>query len=65
MYGPVPDQPYEAIAYWQMFGSAHAEGISAAFADGSVRGVSYQIANAVFQLLCRKDDGQLIDATAL
>jgi prepilin-type processing-associated H-X9-DG protein len=65
MYGPVRDQPLETLAYWQMFGSAHSEAINAAFADGSVRAISYAIANPVFQLLCRKDDGQSIDATGL
>jgi prepilin-type N-terminal cleavage/methylation domain-containing protein/prepilin-type processing-associated H-X9-DG protein len=65
MYGPVPDQPLDNINFWQMFGSAHVEGINAAFADGSVRLVRYEIANAVFQLLCRKNDGTSIDAQAL
>lgn len=64
-YGPIPDQPLTNIAYWQMFGSAHSEAINAAFADGSVRPISYEIANAVFQLLCRKDDDLLVDATSL
>jgi prepilin-type N-terminal cleavage/methylation domain-containing protein/prepilin-type processing-associated H-X9-DG protein len=65
MYGPVPDQPLENLAYWQMFGSAHSQGINAVFADGSVRPISYSVANAIFQLLCRKDDGQSVDASAL
>ncbi len=61
MYGPVPDQPLDKLAYWQMFGSAHPQGVNAVFADGSVRQIGYSIANSVFQLLCRKDDGQTID----
>jgi prepilin-type N-terminal cleavage/methylation domain-containing protein/prepilin-type processing-associated H-X9-DG protein len=65
MYGPIPDQPLSTIAYWQMFGSAHSEGINAVFADCSVRSISYTISNPIFQLLCRKDDGMPIDATAL
>ena len=65
MYGPIQDQPLRTIAYWQMFGSAHVEGVNAAFADGSVRLIRYDIANPIFQLLCRKDDGTAIDATAL
>jgi len=65
MFGPIRDEPLDKIAYWQMFGSAHVEGINASFADGSVRAVSYEIANAVFQLLCRRDDGRLIDASTL
>jgi prepilin-type N-terminal cleavage/methylation domain-containing protein/prepilin-type processing-associated H-X9-DG protein len=65
MYGPIRDQPLANIAYWQMFGSAHPQGINVVFADGSVRSIGYTIANSVFQLLCRKDDGMLIDASAL
>jgi prepilin-type N-terminal cleavage/methylation domain-containing protein/prepilin-type processing-associated H-X9-DG protein len=65
MYGPIPDQPLTNLAYWQMFGSAHPDGINAVFADGSVRSISYAISNPIFQLLCRKDDGMLIDASAL
>jgi hypothetical protein len=65
MYGPIPDQPLGSIAYWQMFGSAHPAGINAVFADASVRLINYSISNPVFQLLCRKDDGQLIDPSAL
>ena len=65
MWGPIPDQPLGTIAYWQMFGSAHSSGVHAVFADGSVRTISYTISNPVFQLLCRKDDAQMIDAGAL
>lgn len=57
MYGPVRDQRYGSIAYWQMFGSAHASGVGTLMADGSVRSTSFTIRNAIFQLLCRKDDG--------
>jgi prepilin-type N-terminal cleavage/methylation domain-containing protein/prepilin-type processing-associated H-X9-DG protein len=61
MNGPIRDQPYGTVAYWQMFGSAHAAGINAVFADGSVKLISYNVPNAVFQLLCRKDDGLVVD----
>jgi prepilin-type processing-associated H-X9-DG protein len=44
-----------------MFGSAHPAGINAVFADGSVKPVSYTIPNAIFQLLCRKSDGLVVD----
>lgn len=63
MYGPIRDQPYQSIAYWQMFGSAHTSGINAAFTDGSVRGISFSVPNPLFQLLCRKNDGLQIDIT--
>ncbi|HVT28739.1 MAG TPA: DUF1559 domain-containing protein [Lacipirellulaceae bacterium] len=65
MYGPIRDQILGNIAYWQMFGSAHPDGINAVFADGSVRAISYTIYNPLFQLLCRKNDGLLIDANDL
>jgi prepilin-type N-terminal cleavage/methylation domain-containing protein/prepilin-type processing-associated H-X9-DG protein len=65
MYGPVPDQPVDKLAYWQMFGSAHSEGVNAVFADGSGRNISYDIPNSVFQVLCRIDDGEQIESTAL
>jgi prepilin-type N-terminal cleavage/methylation domain-containing protein/prepilin-type processing-associated H-X9-DG protein len=61
MAGPVRDQPYGNVAYWQMFGSAHPSGINAVFADGSVKMISYSVPNAVFQLLCRKNDGLVVD----
>ena len=61
MGGPVKDQEYGTNAYWQMFGSAHPNGINAVFADGSVKSVAYTVPNAVFQLLCRKDDGLIVD----
>ncbi|HEX5471659.1 MAG TPA: DUF1559 domain-containing protein, partial [Lacipirellulaceae bacterium] len=65
MYGPIVDQPLSNIAYWQMFGSAHPNGINAVFADGSVHAISYDISNPIFQLLCRKNDGQQFDPTDL
>jgi prepilin-type N-terminal cleavage/methylation domain-containing protein/prepilin-type processing-associated H-X9-DG protein len=65
MYGPIPDQPLDKLAYWLMFGSAHADGVNAVFADGSVRHVGYSISNMVFQILCRKDDGLQIDTSVL
>jgi prepilin-type N-terminal cleavage/methylation domain-containing protein/prepilin-type processing-associated H-X9-DG protein len=61
MAGPIRDQPYTNSAYWQMFGSAHPSGINAVFADGSVKGISYTVPNAIFQLLCRKNDGLVVD----
>jgi prepilin-type N-terminal cleavage/methylation domain-containing protein/prepilin-type processing-associated H-X9-DG protein len=65
MYGPIPDQTLDKLAFWQMFGSAHSQGVNAAFADGSVRGIGYGVSNAIFQILCRIDDGEQVDAKAL
>jgi prepilin-type processing-associated H-X9-DG protein len=63
MAGPVPDQVYTNNAFWQMFGSAHANGINAVFSDGSVKSIPYTIPNGIFQLLCRKGDGVPVDLT--
>jgi len=63
MYGPIRDQRYGSIAYWQMFGSAHPSAVNAACADGSIRSISYTVPNPLFQILCRKDDGILVDLT--
>jgi prepilin-type N-terminal cleavage/methylation domain-containing protein/prepilin-type processing-associated H-X9-DG protein len=61
MYGPIPDQAYGSIAYWQMFGSAHPQGTNAVYADGSVHAIPFGVSNPVFQLLCRKNDGLRVD----
>jgi prepilin-type N-terminal cleavage/methylation domain-containing protein len=62
MGGPKPDTTNPpGNPNWQMFGSAHPNGINAVFGDGAVHGLSYSIPNGVFQLLCRKDDGAIVD----
>ena len=42
-------------------GSAHVSGVTAAFADGSVRGVKYGTTNAVLTALGDRRDGQVVD----
>jgi prepilin-type N-terminal cleavage/methylation domain-containing protein/prepilin-type processing-associated H-X9-DG protein len=59
--GPFQDSYPPRQAGWQMFGSAHPNGINAVFGDGSVRSLSFNIPNAIFQVLCRKDDGLVVD----
>jgi len=61
--GPIRDQRFQTTAWWQMFGSAHPNGINAVFADGSTKSIAYSIPNPIFQLVCRKDDGLNIDLT--
>jgi prepilin-type N-terminal cleavage/methylation domain-containing protein/prepilin-type processing-associated H-X9-DG protein len=65
MNGPIKDQRYPAsptnLAYWQMFGGPHPGGLNVCLADGSVRTLSWTIPNPVFQLICRKNDGLLVD----
>jgi prepilin-type N-terminal cleavage/methylation domain-containing protein len=43
------------------FGSSHAAGINAVFADGAVHTIGYSINLTVFQRLCIRNDGQPID----
>jgi prepilin-type N-terminal cleavage/methylation domain-containing protein len=66
LQAPLRDAPYGAPgsqfqAGWQFFGSAHPSGTNALLADGSVVHVKFGIPNAVWQLLCRKDDGLVVD----
>jgi prepilin-type N-terminal cleavage/methylation domain-containing protein/prepilin-type processing-associated H-X9-DG protein len=44
-----------------IFGSSHRGAFNAAFADGSVRSISYSINQKVFGYLGNKSDGQVID----
>jgi prepilin-type N-terminal cleavage/methylation domain-containing protein/prepilin-type processing-associated H-X9-DG protein len=62
--GPFQDSYPPRQAGWQMFGSAHSRGINAVFADGSVQTIPYSIPNAIFQLLCWKDDGLVVDLSS-
>ena len=43
------------------FGSAHSQGMNAAFADGSVRQISYSIEPLVFHRMGRRNDGKTLD----
>jgi hypothetical protein len=47
--------------WYKAFGSAHPAGINICLADGSVRGLSFQIPSAVLQLVARKNDGLVVD----
>jgi prepilin-type processing-associated H-X9-DG protein len=46
------------------FGSSHRPGLNVAFADGSVRPISFSIAPAVFARLGTRADGQPLDGNA-
>jgi prepilin-type N-terminal cleavage/methylation domain-containing protein/prepilin-type processing-associated H-X9-DG protein len=62
LQAPLRDAPYsQTAAGWQFMGSAHASGMNALFADGSVTQVRFGVSNGIFQLLCRKDDGLVVD----
>ena len=68
LQSPLRDAPYGAPgsqfqAGWQFFGSAHSSGMNALFADGSVAHLKFGLPGGVFQLLCRKDDGLVVNLT--
>ena len=56
--GPLPNANYH-------FGSAHPSGINAAFADGAVRQISYEINPYIFNDLANRNDGIAIDFNEL
>jgi prepilin-type processing-associated H-X9-DG protein len=63
---PARDQPISARAPWWnsafVFGSPHETGMNAAFADGSVRPLSYSVSPEVFNNLGHRQDGVAIKA---
>jgi prepilin-type processing-associated H-X9-DG protein len=52
------------LAYWQMFGGPHPGGLNIAMGDGSVRSLSWQVPTVVFQLVARKNDGEVFDSSS-
>jgi prepilin-type N-terminal cleavage/methylation domain-containing protein len=59
IFQPVRDQPYDSITTkYRTFGSAHAEGFQAAFADGAVRMVRYNVNLGIFTLATVRNDDQ-------
>jgi prepilin-type processing-associated H-X9-DG protein len=63
--GPIQDKPYTTNAFWQMMGSAHPHAMNALLADGSVRPFRYSMVNGIFQVLCRKADGLVVNMGGL
>lgn len=59
------DSPAFASALAYSFGGAHTSGINAAFADGSVRAISYEINIEVFNFLGHRSDGNMVDLGSL
>jgi type II secretory pathway pseudopilin PulG len=47
------------------FGSAHAAGINAVFADGAVHGLSYDVDPELFNRLGHRSDGEVVDLSKL
>jgi prepilin-type N-terminal cleavage/methylation domain-containing protein/prepilin-type processing-associated H-X9-DG protein len=56
---PAQDRTYATTLDYRRFGSAHAAGMNAVFADGSVRLIRYGINLGIFTLACIRDDGQV------
>ena len=56
---PLPDQADE---YRYRFGSAHSGGLNIAFADGSVRTVSYDVAQSVYTAQGSRNGAEVFDA---
>jgi prepilin-type N-terminal cleavage/methylation domain-containing protein len=57
------DQPIKDSDTWNgvAFGSSHPSGFCAAFADGSIRIIRYDIKLAVFKNVCSRNDGQFVN----
>ncbi|MEO2048853.1 MAG: DUF1559 domain-containing protein [Pirellulales bacterium] len=59
-YQPTPDFTNSSISppdpVMSAFGASHVGGFNAAFCDGSVRSISYDVDSSVFELVCSRDD---------
>ena len=47
------------------FGSSHAGGFNAAFCDGSVRSITFDVDSEVFELVSSRNDQQVYDMSEL
>lgn len=63
-YGPDEDTGDGEVAGYR-FGAAHAGGMNAGFADGSVHTLSYDIDLELFNMLGHRTDGELVDLSSL
>jgi prepilin-type N-terminal cleavage/methylation domain-containing protein len=61
----IPTRDQAGIDYTWRFGSAHRTGFHMAFCDGSVHSVSYTIDPTIHRRLCNRQDGEVVDPTAL
>jgi len=55
--GELPEENY----FGRSFGSAHAGGMNAMFADGSVRFIDYEVSPEVLNQMGHRDDGEVIN----
>ena len=56
--GPLRDRP--GVMFPWAFGSAHPSGINAAFCDGSIQAISYEVDRDTFSYLGSRNDGQAV-----
>ena len=59
---PLHDRPQ--FIQWT-YGSAHTSGFHAAFCDGAVRSITFQIDKEVFRIIGNRQDNQVVDPNAL
>ncbi len=59
---PDSDYPHEPPTYWSdRFGASHPAAFNAAFADGSVRSISYSVTPEMFRRMCVRNDKLTIE----
>ncbi|MER3416731.1 MAG: hypothetical protein C4297_11045 [Gemmataceae bacterium] len=62
---PARDANDTSTFVYDGFGSSHPTSFNALFADGSVRSLRYDVAPGIFQAVCTRNDGELIDFSLL
>jgi prepilin-type N-terminal cleavage/methylation domain-containing protein/prepilin-type processing-associated H-X9-DG protein len=64
-FQPEQDTPGKAGQDYGKFGSAHSGGFNAAFCDGSVQSISYNVESNVHRYLANRFDGEVVDKNGL
>jgi len=59
-----PDKDTDEDIGWRM-GSAHSSGMNTGFADGSCHMITYDVDPEMFNSLCHRDDGEIVDLDSL
>ena len=63
--GSIEESGLSSDQYAYCLGSAHSFGVYGLFADGSVRGISYDVDRIMLNRLGQRDDGEVIDEESL
>ncbi|MEO2045390.1 MAG: DUF1559 domain-containing protein [Pirellulales bacterium] len=61
LFEPIPDNDRPPIAANDRFGSAHPTILNCSFSDGSVHSLNYDIDLELFQRLCSRNDGEVVN----